>query len=241
MLKGNNLILSINGTPLGASRTCDISRKVSTIPVCPPKAGAARRYITSTTEWTIASDGLYANKEAANRLRDIWRAHQKGNGSPLLVQISLNGEQEQGEAILTDLKERGDHNSLVKFSIALQGSGNLYGVKHVPTQSGLQDRQLSFEGTDYIIYNNVPGVTVQYTDLYAPANSIIIIDCDGDPTKWAICRGRYSDYEQDIDNNYEISFVTRGESNARFEISTPGYYCILSDDDSQEPIVSVLQ
>lgn len=126
MLKGNDLILSLDGVRLAAAKSCGVERNVDTIEVCSPTDGPAKKFVPSTTSWAISAGGLYANKEGAERLRKIWRAYQDGVHTPLSVKVDTEpGVSEKGEAILTSLHEDGNLNELVKFSIQLQGSGKL--------------------------------------------------------------------------------------------------------------------
>lgn len=133
MLKGNDLILSLGGTRLAASKTCGVERQTDTIEKCSPISGAAREFIPSTTSWSIAAGGLYADFDGANRLREIWRQYQDGVSTPIAVSVRTSGKVEVGTAILTSLHEEGNLNELVKFSIQLQGSGKLSRLmKQVP-------------------------------------------------------------------------------------------------------------
>lgn len=155
MLRGNDLILSLDGVRLAASRTCSVDRQTDTIESCSPTNGSARKYIPSTTGWSITAGGLYANTEGAERLREIWRKYQKGIHEPLEVRYTTaGGVEEVGEAILTDLQEQGDVNSLAKFSIQLQGSGELKKPDPVPIDMSEYDAR--FDG--YFIRCNVDGV-----------------------------------------------------------------------------------
>lgn len=134
MLKGNDIVLKIGGVKLGAVKGCSIERNTNTIPVCSPFDGAAERHVPTTTGWSITTNGLYATKESAERLRDIWRQYQDGNHTLLDIEVVTEGViVERGQAILTHLSDGCNVNELVKFDVQLLGSGKLEVPKHTYT------------------------------------------------------------------------------------------------------------
>lgn len=182
MLKGNDLILSIDGVRLAASKSCSVDRQVDTIEVCSPVDGPAKRYMPTTTGWSISTNGLYASYGGAERLRNIWRNYQNGVRTPLSVRYkTADGVEETGLCLLTSLQETGDLNSIVKFSIQLQGSGKLEPYEGTPLPMNLEFEKQSaiLSDSNGNLYYDSNGEEKMYSaTINRPTKVLIIANAD---------------------------------------------------------------
>lgn len=194
MMKGNDLILSIDGVKLAAAKSCGVDRNVDTIEVCSPVDGPAKKFVPSTTSWAISAGGLYANRAGAERLRKIWRAYQNGESTPIRVNVTTEGVGEEGEAILTSLHEDGNLNELVKFSIQLQGSGVMEKTGTPLTLAlALEDAHVNIYGSKAVSYDEDD--QVDYVEINASMPFVLnFIDVD----RWILVPGVHDDWEQEL-------------------------------------------
>lgn len=122
MIHGENLILAINGTPLAASKSCNLSKSSSFIEVAPPTAGDWEAFVPSKKGWSISSDCLLATMDAYKTLDAAWKA-----GTALTIRFfnTEYGENETGTAYIDSLNLDASKGSLAKMSVSLKGSGEL--------------------------------------------------------------------------------------------------------------------
>ena len=127
MIHGENLILAINGTPLAASKSCNLSKSSSFIEVAPPTAGDWESFVPSKKGWSMSSDCLLGTMDAYKTLDAAWKA-----GTALTIRFfnTEYDENETGTAYIDSLNLDASNGNLAKMSVSLKGSGPLseYGV-----------------------------------------------------------------------------------------------------------------
>lgn len=139
MIHGENLILSINGTPLAASKSCSLSKSSSFIEVAPPTAGDWEAFVPSKKSWSMSSDCLLGTMDAYKTLDAAWKA-----GTALTIRFfnTEYDENETGTAYIDSLNLDASKGNLAKMSVSLKGSGPLvqYAGTSIPfTKSLLQN------------------------------------------------------------------------------------------------------
>lgn len=250
MLKGNNMILSLDGKRLAASRGCSIDRDTDTIEVCSPVEGPAKRYIPSTTGWSIAASGLYATTEGAEVLRKIWRKYQHGGEqTPLHVRVTTDGVPEVGEAILTSLHEDGNYNELVKFSISLQGSGKLRTERTLDLTFDIDDMHIYFDANGHLHVVDDEDDQIDSVDLDIESDGIIQVSSKSIGVingGWMILRGTTRQFSQDIYNGrvdaVEPYIVAYGQNrNGQSGVLPAGAYCVFACNYESYIVATVLE
>ena len=122
MIHGENLILAINGTPLAASKSCNLSKSSSFIEVSSPTEGDWEAFEPSKKGWSMNSDCLLGTMDAYKTLDAAWKA-----GTALTIRFfnTEYDENETGTAYIDSLNLDASKGNLAKMSVSLKGSGPL--------------------------------------------------------------------------------------------------------------------
>ena len=139
MIHGENLIVAIGGTPLAASKSCNVSKAQSFLEVAAPTAGRWESFVPQKLGWKITADCLMGTMDAYNTLDAAWKA-----GTALTIRFydTEYNENETGTAYIENLDLTASKGSLAKMSVSLKGSGLLtvYTGTNIPfTKSLLQN------------------------------------------------------------------------------------------------------
>ena len=122
MTLGKNLILTLDGTAIAASKSCKIAVSQSFIDVCSPTEARVLSKQPTTYDWSMSSDCLVATPAYADAILDMVT-----NGTRLLVQcydLTL-GLFRSGYAYVQNADITGSVGSLMTLNISLVGSGAL--------------------------------------------------------------------------------------------------------------------
>ena len=122
MIQGKDLILSLNGAPLAASTTCELSTATDFIEVCSPTGGEWKDYIPTQHGWDVSAGCLMATMENYDNLLKMQKAKQR-----LEVSFYDKGLQVfyKGDAYIKKLDIVGNYGNLAKMSVAFQACGEL--------------------------------------------------------------------------------------------------------------------
>ena len=122
MIHGENLIVAVGGTPLAASKSCNVSKSQSFIEVAAPTAGRWESFVPQKLGWKITADCLMGTMEAYKTLDAAWKA-----GTALTIRFydTEYNENETGTAYIENLDLTASKGSLAKMSVSLKGSGPL--------------------------------------------------------------------------------------------------------------------
>ena len=159
MIHGENLIVAIGGTPLAASKSCNVSKAQSFLEVAAPTAGRWESFVPQKLGWNITADCLMGTMEAYKTLDAAWKA-----GTALTIRFfdTEFNENETGTAYIENLDLVCTKGNLAKMSVSLKGSGPLSeysGTDIVPTKSLLQSGKYysySYNG-NYVINSGTNG------------------------------------------------------------------------------------
>lgn len=122
MIHGENLIVAIGGTPLAASKSCNVSKEQSFLEVAAPTAGRWESFVPQKLGWKITADCLMGTMDAYKTLDAAWKA-----GTALTIRFydTEYNENETGTAYIENLDLTATKGSLAKMSVSLKGSGPL--------------------------------------------------------------------------------------------------------------------
>jgi predicted secreted protein len=159
MILGEDLILALNGTPLAASKSCNLDKSQSFIDVSDPTDGRWEACVPQKLSWSISSDCLIATLDAYKTLNAAWKA-----GTALTVRFfdTEYNENETGTAYIDKLSLGATKGNLAKLSVSLRGSGPLsdYGGSNIPfTKELLQSGKYYHEiaTNSYVAYTGEDG------------------------------------------------------------------------------------
>ena len=122
MIHGEDLILALNGTPLAASKSCNIEKSQSFINTASPTGGRWESCVPQKLSWSLSSDCLIATLDAYKTLNAAWKA-----GTALTVRFfdTEYNENETGTVYIEKLSLSASKGNLAKLSVSLKGSGEL--------------------------------------------------------------------------------------------------------------------
>ena len=130
MIHGEDLIVAIGGTPLAASKSCNVNKAQSFIEVSSPISGAWESFIPTKRGWKISSDCLLATMDAYKTLDAAWKA---GTALDIRFYDTDYNENEVGTAYIESLELTASKGNLAKMSVSLRGSGALSnGSRYIP-------------------------------------------------------------------------------------------------------------
>ena len=116
------MIVAIGGTPLAASKSCNVSKAQSFLEVAAPTAGRWESFVPQKLGWGITSDCLLATMDAYKTLDAAWKA-----GTALTIRFydTEFNQNETGTAYIESLELTASKGNLAKMSVTLKGSGPL--------------------------------------------------------------------------------------------------------------------
>ena len=131
ILDGVNLLLSIDGTPVGASSSCSVELTRATRNTSNKDTGIWDSFAAGTITWSMSSEN-FVNFGGENGYDELFDAMVAG--APVAVTVDYeqdasNTWQLSGDAIITGLPLSAPKGENVSFSVSLQGSGKLNRTK----------------------------------------------------------------------------------------------------------------
>lgn len=122
MIYGRDLILSINGAPIAAAKSCTLAMEQSFLTVSNPFGSRWNEYIPERATWKVSANCLLADMANVSFLMDAL-----ANGTPLSVSFYDNQLQmpREGVAYIKSLSLEAAVDSLARMSVSLTGSGEL--------------------------------------------------------------------------------------------------------------------
>lgn len=90
LIKGDNLIISLNGTALVAAKTCTINVKGGQLPIATPNSGQWDEYIPAKKGWSI-STGQFLLPGGYNNIVTAYSAGFDGNNGQYVTVTTLHG------------------------------------------------------------------------------------------------------------------------------------------------------
>src|SRR5690554_400592 len=131
ILDGVNLLLSIDGTPVGASSSCSVELTRATRNTSNKDTGIWDSYAAGSITWSMSSEN-FVNFGGENGYDELYDAMVAG--APVAVTVDYeqdasNTWQLSGDAIITGLPLSAPKGENVSFSVSLQGTGELKRTK----------------------------------------------------------------------------------------------------------------
>ena len=153
MILGKNLIVSINGTPVAAAKSCTVSVSQDFIQACSPTQGRVMTKIPTTYDWSMSVNGLIANSLAPKEL-----LYMLIEGTEVLLTFQDNGTQRYaGFAYIKSFEQSGSVGNLSTFSASFESDGELFSNWQKLTLSAFASG-----ATDSMAYSN-GGITYNFT------------------------------------------------------------------------------
>lgn len=122
ILHGRNLVLSLGGTAVAASKECSLSVSADTLETASATQGSWRSYIAGRKDWKISATHFITSSNDINT--SVLRV-----GSSYSVTLTDGaGHTLSGTAICTQCDIGGSVGDLVSGTFTLQGSGALTGT-----------------------------------------------------------------------------------------------------------------
>ena len=119
-----SMTLSIEGDPLGESRTFSLHLTADTIETTSRDSSWKREYLHGLQGWSIDFDGLYIYDDPAKKC--LYEAWENRTFATLTVILTdADAVTYQGECILTDYTLDGAYDDAETASGSLQGTGAL--------------------------------------------------------------------------------------------------------------------
>ena len=121
MILGKNLIVSIDDTPIYASKSCQINIAQEFLQACSPTDGRTLRKIPTIYEWSISANGLVAAGPTGAML------YQLIVGQRVLLSFSDGQAQTRaGFAYIKSVDQAGSVGSLATYQVTFESDGPLY-------------------------------------------------------------------------------------------------------------------
>lgn len=126
MIKGNDIIVQMDGVNIAACKSCEIQETCDAIEVASPASGTAKEYIPGRTGWRITVGFLVAPD--TNAFKSKMKA-----GATCVIKIgkvtsgtrTLSADKLQGNAIITEAKLSASRGKLCQGSWTFLGNGEL--------------------------------------------------------------------------------------------------------------------
>ena len=177
MIHGRDLILSINGTPIAASTTCDLSTTTDFIDVCAPTGGEWKDYIPTQHGWEVSAGCLMVDMSNFDQMFKWQKSKQR-----LDLSFYDSGLQTfyKGSAYIKKLNTTGNYGSLAKFSVAFQPCGELKSAtaQQIDMTSGTTVsgvRMVFTKGLSTITMMNMPSNTIYVREVTVSTDTRITI------------------------------------------------------------------
>ena len=177
MIHGRDLILSINGTPIAASTTCDLSTTTDFIEVCAPTGGEWKDYIPTQHGWDVSAGCLMATMENFDNLLKMQKNKQR-------LELSFYDQGLQvfykGAAYIKKLDIVGNYGNLAKMSVAFQARSELKAAtaQQIDMTSGTTVsgvRMVFVKGLSIITMTNMPSNTIYVREVTVSTDTRITI------------------------------------------------------------------
>lgn len=177
MIHGRDLILSINGTPIAASTTCDLSTTTDFIDVCAPTGGEWKDYIPTQHGWEVSAGCLMVEMSNFDQMFKWQKSKQR-----LDLSFYDSGLQTfyKGSAYIKKLNTTGNYGNLAKFSVAFQPCGELKSAtaQQIDMTSGTTVsgvRMVFTKGLSTITMMNMPSNTIYVREVTVSTDTRITI------------------------------------------------------------------
>lgn len=122
MILGKNLIVSLNGTPIAAAKSCTFTVSQDFLQVCSPTTSRVFEKIPTTYDWSMSVNGLIANSSLPNSLINLLK-----EGTKVMLMFTDNSNQKRaGFAYVKVCEEGGSIGALATFSASFESTGPLY-------------------------------------------------------------------------------------------------------------------
>lgn len=227
MIKGKNLILSLNGTAIAAAKNGSIAVDTSFINVCSPISGAWEEVLPTVHKWSASSDGLVSDPQYIDSLLQM-----QINKTPLTLRFSMGGAgNRQGTCYIAHIEQTGSVGNLAKYSIQLQGSGALVTpVDFKDLMQSAADQWIVYDGQELLIYGQDRDRFVMAAPITVSTTRKVIVKGSG---AWGISRQSVDELDtafHDSDNQALNRMMVACYNRPNRVTIQPGSYTMLKNN-----------
>ena len=123
MQKGNDLIISVDGVALAASKSCGVDMNVDTKEIALAGAGTSKSYIAGRVSWSITTNHLVGDTD---KVEDMLKRVGKVFELSVNMRSSPDAEKNmRGMTICAQCKITATRGSLIQGSFTWKGTGSL--------------------------------------------------------------------------------------------------------------------
>jgi len=144
MLKGNDLIIKLNGTAIAAARSCSLDVRTQSIPVSSPQDGDWQHYRKGKSSWVVRVNCLVMG------IRTM--VLHKGQTYTLRMEVrSLSSDYVLGTAMCTAINITGVRGNMAQGSFEFVGSGALTDGQGRLLLATADNRELTAQGAELTV------------------------------------------------------------------------------------------
>jgi len=144
MLKGNDLIIKLDGTAIAAARSCSLDVRTATIPVSSPQSGNWQHYRAGISSWVVRVNCLVTGVQGM-----ILRRRQTYT---LRMEVrELSSDFVQGTALCTAVNTTGVRGNMAQGSFEFVGSGALTDGQGRLLLATSDNRELTAQGAELTV------------------------------------------------------------------------------------------
>ena len=143
MIHGRNLIVTLDGYAIAASKNCALQLSQDFIQACSPTSGRVRNKIPTIYDWSVSVDCLIANSSMPMNLKDKLIAGTRC----FLTFTDGNNERRAGFVYVKSCDESGTVGSLATFNASFESDGELYKYTKVVPQTFYEGRDIIMDVT----------------------------------------------------------------------------------------------
>lgn len=125
-LKGHNLILTVSGSVIAFSKTCELIVDLDLVETSSPTTGTWKTFIAGMLGWKVTTSGLLERlQDSGNNgqtLFDLMKARQ-----PISINVTERGTTNKysGTAFITSLRQVATVKQYAQYTVELTGTGPL--------------------------------------------------------------------------------------------------------------------
>jgi hypothetical protein len=144
MLKGNDLIIKLNGTAIAAAKGCSLDVRTQAIPVSSPQDGNWQHYKGGKSSWVVRVNCLVMSVRGM--------VLRRGQTYTLRMEVrELSTDFVQGTALCTAVNTTGVRGNMAQGSFELTGSGALTDGQGRLLLATADNRELTAQGEELTV------------------------------------------------------------------------------------------
>lgn len=232
-IQGKDIVLSVNGRPIAASKGCSIQVQQEFVEACSPTDGRAKKVVPGAYGWTASAECLCNTMVDADTFVDFVE-----NGTELAIRLTdtNGGFLRTGKAYVQSVSASGNVRGLAAVQLSLQGNGALSDSLTYVTGNVIADGvYLTFDDRNFI---SDPDCKINVYDLVltkktlvrlvfvSGSGSVDLMKTDSETLTEIVDSGSYQDWSR-----YRLRTINSGgTAHTDAIILEAGEYCFCYND-----------